>query len=64
MTNAETIRQMTDEELAVLFDEAISKRDRWWVERLRECNVDIKFTEAPAINRLRMLEVLQMEAET
>ena len=64
MTRAEVIRQMTDEELAAMLDETLSQRDRWWVEKLRQCDVDVKLTVVPAVNRLHMLELLQMEEGT
>lgn len=61
MTNADRIREMTDEELAELFVNVVSQRDQWWANNLKD--VDFELVEIPICSAKIHLDWLREEAD-
>ena len=61
MTNADAIRQMSDEDLAILFTTIIAERDKMWMEKLKAVGVRADFIESPAMSIRAHLNYLRKE---
>ena len=63
MTLADEIRQMSDEDLAVLFYSALSDRDSWWIERLKWMGVSATQIDMPILSIKNHLSMLRKEVD-
>lgn len=63
MSNADRIRAMNDEELAVLIEQIVSERDHYLLEKLHEAEIDAELYELPEISKRKHLEWLQQPCE-
>ena len=62
-TNADRIRAMSDEELAVLFETIMHERDVIMIEKLNKQGIEASLVEAPELSMKNHLQWLQQPAE-
>ena len=63
MTNGDRIREMGDEDLAVLFMEILAERDRLTMETLRAQGVIVELIEMPGISLRNHMDYLRQEVD-
>lgn len=63
MTNADRIRMMTDEELAIMFEEIVAETERKFMRTLADANISADLIQLPQASYSAQLEWLKEEAE-
>ncbi len=62
LSRADRIRDMSDEELAELFEQIVSQRDHYLLKKLQEAGIDAELYEMPEASKKKHLDWLRQPA--